>query len=747
MPSWWSIGAEDVAAWGLRTALAVGVLALVVWAVERVLRTQLAPRVRVALWSLVLVRSVMPFSIPLPISEELSGWTSALPALTASSVPDRVASAPPLRDEIAPEPSSIAVPHIRAAASPPAPVSAAPIDAPGPKAWWLLAVLAAWALGTVVHAARWISADRRFRRSALKDSEPAPGWLLERVARLAQPLGITRAPQVRTMDAGLGPAVLHGLARPTLFLSSDALTEADTLDALLAHELGHHRGRDRYSMLAVAAVRSVWWFHPAVQWTATRWVHALELTRDADAIRTLGPDSRVGYARRLLDAAAAPRPSRKLSALGLGWGDTTGGAEERIRLAAVPAGVTRRARWFGGVAVLGLGAAAVATAASSLQEASIKAVPAENSIAGDGDLDDRLAKLEFNAESEFAAVEVIAKRYGLNLILDPGFPAHRLNAKGTDISAREALDFIVRDYSGGVWREERGGVIRLSMPAAETGESRMREYDFSSVIEKALKTLKMDGWSSIGAEEAPEKLREALVETVAKVLNHAYPDEHHELTMEGERMRLTAGLHCHEALASLVDGLRLPTPLLTPELSMQLPDTDWAQREDGSTVASVLETIAATTGYLIATKGLDTRQLAQHVGLSNHAPETALGALGKIGSAAECSFHVRARSIVLSNSKSQVVRAYSVGLQPIFGGFNFYHPDSMGRVDSVQEGSATVDLRGSQISSGSVLLTGVAGSVVISTKGGGPEAMMLTMLAENAALKVQSDEWLKARRR
>ena len=211
---------------------------------------------------------------------------------------------------------------------------------------------------------------------------------------------------------------------------------------------------------------------------------------------------------------------------------------------------------------MGLGTTAVVTAAGDLQQSSGAVLPSEDSIARGGDLNGRLDVLEFSAASELSAVEVIAKRYGLNIIVEPEVPMHRLNAKGSDISAREALDFVVRDYTGGSWRAEGSGVIRVSMPTAQDGRIRTREYDFSSVVHRALGALDATEASREIVDEATVKLRKVLLDIAGGVLKHAYPDSPCELTMEGDRMRLMAGGRCLDALASLLEGLRYPIPCL-----------------------------------------------------------------------------------------------------------------------------------------------------------------------------------------
>ena len=117
--------------------------------------------------------------------------------------------------------------------------------------------------------------------------------------RLAQRLGCRAAPEVRTIDANVSPALV-GWMRPTILIPTWAVGSltADELQAVLAHELAHFRRLDHWQSAAATLLKSLWWWNP-VAWLAGRELrHWQELSCDALALSSQIVSPKV-YARSL----------------------------------------------------------------------------------------------------------------------------------------------------------------------------------------------------------------------------------------------------------------------------------------------------------------------------------------------------------------------------------------------------------------------------------------------------------------
>ncbi|MEW4451216.1 M56 family metallopeptidase, partial [Bremerella sp. JC817] len=93
--------------------------------------------------------------------------------------------------------------------------------------------------------------------SRRRAAEPAPEPIQHRADHLARRLGLRRGPRVLVHPTLTEPC-LCGLARPVVLLPGRWLEGADPprIDAVLAHELAHHRRLDLPVNLAQRLVES-----------------------------------------------------------------------------------------------------------------------------------------------------------------------------------------------------------------------------------------------------------------------------------------------------------------------------------------------------------------------------------------------------------------------------------------------------------------------------------------------------------
>ena len=256
--------------WLAMVSLQLAVLGGLALLLERWLLRGAAPVARELLWSLVLLRGLLPAECTLALVAGdgiLAPWSA-------------------LRDALLPT---------------------------GPGGGWALLA----ATGAVLFAVAGLAAYGRLRTRLRAARAPLAGpWGQARIAA-ARRLGFVVAPPVVASAAIHSPCVV-GWWRPVVYVpaGTPAGSDRDCVHALL-HEFAHVRRRDPLRAACGLLVHGVFWFHPVVWWANRRLQLARELACDAaaasaadgvDAYRT----TLQRYARAQLAAA------RWLPAVGFG---------------------------------------------------------------------------------------------------------------------------------------------------------------------------------------------------------------------------------------------------------------------------------------------------------------------------------------------------------------------------------------------------------------------------------------------
>ena len=226
--------------------LAVGVAALLLMVLPRLLRRRFGAGVGYAAW-----------------------WLLAA-AFIASLLPGRVVE-------------TAGVPNALQAVA--QPVAMMPFEAIVDRShWWL----AAWLIGAIAMALRLWWQQRRFER-ALGELRP----LRDRLWRAQASLGL--------------PAVV-GAVRARIVLPADFAERYDSQQRrlMLAHERRHLQRGDPLANLAIAFVRCLFWFNPLVHLAATRFRHDQELACD-QAVVAAHPHSRRAYGEAMLKTLMTDR--------------------------------------------------------------------------------------------------------------------------------------------------------------------------------------------------------------------------------------------------------------------------------------------------------------------------------------------------------------------------------------------------------------------------------------------------------
>jgi hypothetical protein len=204
----------------------------------------------------------------------------------------------------------------------------------------------AWIGGVVLLAVRVIASSVRLGRAVGRTEVVGEGRVIALLEACCAEAGVRRAPGVRSLPAGGGPALV-GFWRPVILLPPgvvDGMSDGE-LRLILLHELAHVRRRDVLVNWLGTLVAVVHWPNPAAWWVMARMRFERELACDEFVLHAgrdaAGGADRGAYARTIVRLAEA-------LSVGGGGGEGAGG---RV---AVPVGVAGVAGVAGGVGGVGI---------------------------------------------------------------------------------------------------------------------------------------------------------------------------------------------------------------------------------------------------------------------------------------------------------------------------------------------------------------------------------------------------------
>ena len=300
------------------------------------------PAVLSAMWTIVLIKFVVPFGPKLPIS--VSG-------LVDSALPDATRAA-----------------AVAAVGAPSPALAAGSLPAAGSGLWAVakLAVLVSWAVIALALIARAVIRQRSTVRAARR-LPVGDRAILAAVARATAAVGLRRGPDVRVCSTASSP-YLVGLAGPILVIPKWLAGTPRALDAAIVHELAHLRRRDHWLRAFEVGVRCVFFFWPVVAWTCRRVEVQREMACDEWACASDSMD-RASYARFLVTVARRARARVPAPAIAMALVRTRSELESRVDSLISRHSKPRVGAAFGGIllgwAAVGLGGAAAAPAADA----------------------------------------------------------------------------------------------------------------------------------------------------------------------------------------------------------------------------------------------------------------------------------------------------------------------------------------------------------------------------------------------
>lgn len=271
-------------------AVSASVLILVVMLLRRLLGNRISAQLRYGLWSVVLVRLLLPVSVFLAVTvPQLPSWTppetmqeKSIYVLPVDIAPLENSGVHVQADGTLGDANSFGYPqlsrdgeHVVRYAD-----KISPLD--------LLGIL--WIAGAFIFGAVLLAANLRF---------------FIRLRRVRHPLEGMNTPVPVYIASALPSPCLVGLLKPSVYVTEEAAADPIMLRHVLVHELTHYNHRDHlWSVLRGLALAMHWW-NPLV-WLAVIYSRRDgELACDEGALERLGDSERTAYGETLLSLVTA----------------------------------------------------------------------------------------------------------------------------------------------------------------------------------------------------------------------------------------------------------------------------------------------------------------------------------------------------------------------------------------------------------------------------------------------------------
>lgn len=292
----------------------VGLLIVLIALLDGLIRRWAWPQVRYALWSLILIKLILPPSLSLPtgLTPKLRPFLAqALEAtISPSQVEEELPPAIPLVDEGILRLPGPPVPYRLLSVESISPVEGpvtgeSPIHRAGPELDWQVYAMAVWLLGAAALGV-WllVKLGRLTGECPDESSRPVlPQSFHDQLARCAERLNLRRKPKLVVTDNIRTPAVF-GLFRPILLMPIGYIRRLSRKDTehLLLHELAHVKRGDLITHGLYMFLQLAYWYNPLLWLVRRRLRHLRELCCDA-TVASLLMERTAEYRRTLLEAA------------------------------------------------------------------------------------------------------------------------------------------------------------------------------------------------------------------------------------------------------------------------------------------------------------------------------------------------------------------------------------------------------------------------------------------------------------
>ena len=286
------------------------VLILIVIGFRAVLKGRISLRLQYAIWGLVLLRLLIPFSIGSAAFSvaNFANRGEALSVVTQTAKPqENIQVDRPVQHPQA-QPGEMPSQNVMQNA----PVTDEGRFEPGPNVIYVI-----WAVGIAAVAGLFLATNLRFRRKIL-DSR--------------YELGVRKNDLDVYASGEIDTPCLFGIKNPAIYVTPGVADNQTMLRHTLEHEATHHRHGDHIWAILRCVCLAIHWYNPLVWWAALLSMRDAELACDEATIRRLGEEERAGYGRTLIGMTCQKRANVLMTATTMTIGKS--GIKERIVLIA-----------------------------------------------------------------------------------------------------------------------------------------------------------------------------------------------------------------------------------------------------------------------------------------------------------------------------------------------------------------------------------------------------------------------------
>jgi len=307
--------------WLLHTSWQAGILVFLILLIQKAMGRRIGVRGRYWLWLVVLIRMVMPWAPPSPVSmyNLLPPPRLASHGLAATAPSGNVGPAFPAMD-------GTFVMGVHGKAGPAADETQETQAATSLASWarhWLEGPTAVlfllWLAGVCALAGYILAGYIRLWRIVRRECPVTDRRILDLLDKCQKQLGIKCAVGVIATDS-IGSPALFGFLRPRLLLPGATMAELNLreLRHIFLHELAHLRRDDIVIGYLVMLLQVLHWFNPLIALGFRRMRADRELLCDGLALSSLPPGEVTAYGRTIvhqIEQVLTSRPDRMLAAL------------------------------------------------------------------------------------------------------------------------------------------------------------------------------------------------------------------------------------------------------------------------------------------------------------------------------------------------------------------------------------------------------------------------------------------------
>jgi beta-lactamase regulating signal transducer with metallopeptidase domain len=248
-------------AWLGRASWQASALILLVLLAQWLLRRQLAPRWRHALWLLVVLRLALPWAPESRVS--LFNWLQSPVSVSTVSTADVMTTVAVAPDE----------------------TSSPPPGAPAISPWpfpWPVRLAGFWLAGVMLLAGKLLVTSRRLGAGIRRQRPVTDPTMLNLLEDCKQEVGV-HTPLTLIETSAVGSPSLHGFVRPRLLLPAGFAQDFSPAELryVFLHELGHVRRGDIPLNWLTTGLLIMHWFNPLVWFAFSRMQADRELACDA----------------------------------------------------------------------------------------------------------------------------------------------------------------------------------------------------------------------------------------------------------------------------------------------------------------------------------------------------------------------------------------------------------------------------------------------------------------------------------